>query len=415
MSTPHLVIVGAGAAGCFAAIQAKTANPDVQVTVLEATRKPLAKVRISGGGRCNVTHDCHDRSQLIQAYPRGGKALHSLFSRFSVQDTIDWFASQGVQLKTEADGRMFPVTDDSETIAMALLLALDKLGIPLKTGCRVNELHPQLEAQHRWRVELYDGKSLEADAVLIATGSNPQTRRWLERLEQPWVEQVPSLFTFNSSDPLLDGLAGLSVADVQGSVAIKGQKKPLQQQGPWLITHWGVSGPCVLKLSAWGARAFADLNYQTTVHFDFLPEASAEQVLSTLLARKTDRPKQRLTTESPFPELPKRLWQRFLALKTLPTDLTWADCPNKPLQALAEQLKRHPLEVTGKGVFKDEFVSAGGVDLKGVKMTTLESKRWPGLFFAGEVLDIDGITGGFNFQAAWAGGAVAGRSMAGIC
>lgn len=405
-----LLIIGAGAAGCFAAIHAKATNPDATVIVLEATARPLAKVRISGGGRCNVTHTpAIDRTALIAAYPRGGKALHSLFARFSPQDTVDWFAAHGVPLKTEADGRMFPTTDDSATVVNALLTAMAEAGVTLRTQSRVTAIHPQPTGGFQ---VIVNDSCMQADAVLVATGSNPQAASWMEALGQPWINPVPSLFTFCVSHPVIEELAGVSVPNVVARLQIPGQKKPMEQAGPLLITHWGLSGPAILKLSAFGARALHQANYQLPLTLDLCPALTHEQLTQQFIYRKTETPRQLLGTLSAVPNLPKRLWGRFLDFTDIPPDTLWTDCSNKALTRLAETIKRLPLVITGKGVFKEEFVTAGGVDLKGINMQTLESRLVPALYFAGEVLDIDGITGGFNFQAAWATGYLAGQHLA---
>lgn len=407
---PHLVIIGAGAAGCFAAIQAKAVAPHARVTILEAGNKPLAKVRISGGGRCNVTHGCFDRSALVAAYPRGGKALHGLFARFGPQETIDWFTAHGVALKTEDDGRMFPTTDDSATIVSCLLDTLRRAGVGLLCRQPVTDLTRQPDG--RFALTLFNTEEpVLADAVLIAAGSAPRVADWLEDFAQPWVAQAPSLFTFCVEDARLADLAGVSVPHAVGRLTIPGQKKPLEQSGPLLITHWGVSGPVVLRLSAWGAYALQEAKYKMPVTFDLCPDTSIEELLTQWQARKLDAPRQFMATYCPVEGLPKRLWQRFLEHAGIGPEMKWADVGGKALRQVAESIKQLRLEITGKGVFKEEFVTAGGVALAGVDMRTMESKTVPGLYFAGEVLDIDGITGGFNFQAAWATGFVAGSAM----
>jgi hypothetical protein len=426
MTQPTLVIVGAGAAGCFAAIQAKRTAPHAKVILLEASHKTLAKVRISGGGRCNVTHACPDTATLLEGYPRGGKALLSLFNRFNCADTEAWFAAEGVRLHTEADGRRFPTTNDSSTIVNALLTALSRAGVELRTGHRLTGLQP-LPQPHatgaKWQVELAKHPPITAHAVCLATGgANPTIGQLLAELGVPWVPQVPSLFTFCVDEPTLDGLAGVSVphAAVQlvlppppaGQKLDKLAKQGYRQTGPVLVTHWGLSGPAILKLSAWGARELAHHDYRLPLLVDWLANTPADEVQATFAQRKQAHPKQALTTEPPDPTLPKRLWYALCEKAQLPPELRWADASKVHLASLLTQLKACPLTITGKGVFKEEFVSAGGVDLKGLSMATLAVKHHAGLHIAGELLNIDGVTGGYNFQSAWASGFVAGTAMA---
>jgi predicted Rossmann fold flavoprotein len=419
IGTPHLVIIGAGAAGCFAAIQAKTQAPHARVTLLEASSKPLAKVRISGGGRCNVTHACFDPTALVAAYPRGGKALHGLFARFTVQDTIDWFAEHGVPLKTEDDGRMFPTTNDSATIVACLLDTLRRLGVGLHCRQAVKHIARVEGSENQLALTLADfDEPVIADAVLIATGGSTKPYEWLEDLGLPmpkvWVDQVPSLFTFCTDDPRLVGLAGVSIPNVAGHLAIPGVKKPRVQVGPWLVTHWGLSGPVVLRLSAWEAKALHEANYNLPAVFDFAPDINAEDLMAQWQTRRMAHPRQFVATQcTELPDLPKRLWHKLLEHEAkLNPDTKWADVNNKALKALVAGVKQLRVAVTGKGAFKEEFVTAGGVTLTAVNMRTMQCKALPGLYFAGEVLDIDGITGGYNFQAAWSGGFVAGSAMA---
>ena len=416
---PEVVVIGGGAAGFFGAIACARACPTATVTILEAGRKFLSKVLISGGGRCNVTHHCFDPAQLINHYPRGGRALRGAFSRFQPQDTVAWFNTEGVDLKTEADGRMFPTTDNSETIADALIQAAKMAGVYLRSRTPVADvtyLDPGFE------VQLRNDEIIHADAVLVATGSSAAGHRWAKKLGHTVEAPVPSLFTFNVKDPRLTDLAGVSVemaiATLTPEAAIASPKKsknkknnPLQQTGPLLITHWGMSGPAVLKLSAWGARSLYESAYRGKLRVNWLGGENLETVRSQLTAWKGETPKQTVIGRPRF-SLPKRLWQRLVDAAGIEDQCRWADVSKKQLGRLAQELVQGEFAIAGKGVFKEEFVTCGGVSLKEVNFKTMESKVCPSLHFAGEVLDIDGVTGGFNFQSAWTTGWLAGRAIA---
>jgi predicted flavoprotein YhiN len=429
----NVIVVGGGAAGFFGAIACAESWPHARVTILEAGAQPLAKVRISGGGRCNVTHACFEPAQLIQHYPRGGKALRGAFSRFQPRDTVAWFANRQVTLKTEADGRMFPVTDDSATIVNALMTDADALGVRLKTKAVVTQVevtppmphaHPsetppsQSHAQDtqslpRFRVELKGGHFLMGDRLLLATGSNPKGYAIARQLGHPIQPPVPSLFTFQILDPQLRALAGISAPSVHAQLHCPGHPV-IKQDGPLLITHWGLSGPVILKLSAWGARALHDCEYRAMVRLKWLPQQSADEVRSILIAFKEEHMKRAIATLNPF-GFPRRLWEYFLQTSGITTDIQggdrWANLSKKETNRLITTLTQHDLMIHGKGVFKDEFVTCGGVSLKSVNFKTMESRTCPGLYFAGEILDIDGVTGGFNFQSAWTTGWIAGQSI----
>ncbi|MEL7504120.1 MAG: NAD(P)/FAD-dependent oxidoreductase [Cyanobacteria bacterium J06554_6] len=406
----HSVVIGGGAAGFFGAVTAAMAAPSLRVTLLEAGPEPLSKVRISGGGRCNVTHHCFDPAQLVQHYPRGGKALRGAFSRFQPQDTIAWFAERGVQLKTEADGRMFPVTDDSTTIIDCLTRAALEAGVRVRTRSPVASVARQDDS---FEVTLKAGEGLRCDLILLATGSSPQGYRIAQSLGHTIEPPVPSLFTFNVKDARLRNLKGLSVDPVALKLKLEGVKKPLEQTGPLLMTHWGLSGPAVLKLSAWGARHLQQQRYRATLTVNWLPDMGQDTIRAELVKLKEVRSRQALATHGPF-DFPKRLWQYLLHRCNLDPQLTWANLPKKGLNRLVQELNQGEYTVAGKGVFKDEFVTCGGVRLKEVNFKTMESRLCPELFFAGEVLDIDGVTGGFNFQSAWTTGWIAGQSMAAL-
>ncbi|MEO0374886.1 MAG: NAD(P)/FAD-dependent oxidoreductase [Cyanobacteria bacterium P01_A01_bin.17] len=405
-----IVVVGGGAAGFFGAIACAEACPQAQITLLEAGKTLLAKVRISGGGRCNVTHSCFDPAVLVQHYPRGGKALRGAFSRFQPQDTVAWYAQHQVKLKTEADGRMFPVTDDSDTIVQCLLQASRRLRIEILTGAAVSGIVKQASG---FRVMMVSGRERRCDRILLATGSSPQGWRIARSLGHKIIPPVPSLFTFKIKDARLENLAGVSVNPAHVRLKTEdenGKVSTLEQMGPLLITHWGVSGPAVLKLSAWGARALNTARYRGQLTINWLPESKPEQVREVLQGTRERGARRAIATHNPV-KIPQRLWQRLIDAARISKDKRWADLSKKDLNRLLMHLTQDIYEIQGKGVFKDEFVTCGGVALKEVNFKTLESRCCSGLFFAGEVLDIDGITGGFNFQSAWTTAWLAGQAL----
>ncbi|MGI0492767.1 NAD(P)/FAD-dependent oxidoreductase [Alkalinema pantanalense CENA528] len=403
----RVVVIGGGAAGFFGAIACAEANPSAQVTVLETSREVLAKVRISGGGRCNVTHHCFDPTALVQHYPRGAKALRGAFSRFQPKDTIAWFAARGVELKTEADGRIFPSTDDSGTIVDCLMNAARKAGVKLWLGAMVKTVEKVGET---FRLQLRSGDELVCDRVLIATGSNPQAYQLAKALGHTIVPPVPSLFTLTIRDPRLQDLAGVSVSQAQLKLQIPEDTTKLEQTGPVLITHWGLSGPAVLKLSAWGARILHQTRYQAKLRINWLPSSTPDNLRQELLKVKSQLAKKTISGNCPV-MLPRRLWESLVAQVGIAPQTRWADCSKTAMNALMQELFQGEYVVVGKGVFKEEFVTCGGVELKEVDFKTLESRVCSGLYFAGEVLDIDGVTGGFNFQSAWTTGWLAGQAM----
>lgn len=400
-----VIIVGGGAAGFFAAIQCAEHNQELRIAILERGQKVLEKVRVSGGGRCNVTHACFDIRSLIENYPRGKKALLGPFHQFSCTDTVQWFARRGVRLKTEADGRMFPITDNSGTIIYCLSESVRNAGIEVINGEAVSEIEPPGMEGEVFTLHTRSGNTYTAHKVMIATGSSPQVWNELRRLGYKIVEPVPSLFTFNIADSRIADLAGVSVPLAQ--VRIAGMK--LETSGPLLITHWGLSGPAILKMSAFAARELADRKYLFEVIVNWVGQ-SLPAVEEALIRFKEQNPRKTLAS-NPFAEIPSRLWQRFLDYIGLDRESTYANCPHRELRKLAAAIAGSVFEVRGKSTFKEEFVTAGGIDLKEINFKRFESKRHPGLFFAGEVLDIDAVTGGFNFQAAWTGGWIAGLSM----
>ncbi|MCF7688642.1 MAG: NAD(P)/FAD-dependent oxidoreductase [Cephaloticoccus sp.] len=411
MSSPRVVVVGGGAAGFFAAITCAEANPEARVTLYEATAHPLAKVRVSGGGRCNVTHACFEPRELVKRYPRGGRELLGAFHRWSPTDTIAWFTARGVELKTEGDGRMFPVTDDAVTIIECLQQAAVAAGVEIKTSLGVRKAEAMSAAgEPAFWLTLTDDSELRCDRLLIATGGNRSSVGLViaERLGHAIEPPVPSLFTFHIDDKRLEKLSGIAMENVTASVP--GTK--LSAEGPLLITHWGLSGPAVLKLSAWGAREFAACDYQFKLRINFNPPHTRETLLRAFTALRTQHPRKQLGTWNPF-NLPARFWERLLLTGNIAPTTQWAGVANATLGLLADALVAAEFSVVGKSMNKEEFVTCGGVRLREVDFKTMESRLCPGLHFAGEVLDVDGITGGFNFQAAWTTGRLAGLAMAG--
>lgn len=408
MSTRRVVIAGGGAAGYFAAITCAEANPATEVMLLEATAHPLAKVRVSGGGRCNVTHACFEPRELIKRYPRGGRELLGAFHRWQPRDTEAWFTARRVELKTEGDGRMFPVTDDSTTIVDCLSRAADtaRVTVRLRTALTAVE---RIASTTRFHLGLSNGETLEADGLLLATGGNQGSAglKIAAALGHAIEPPVPSLFTFHIADPRLAELAGLSVPDA----ATRAVGMKLQERGPLLITHWGLSGPAVLKLSAWGARDLHACGYRFTLVVNWIAPLSSEQARAQLAEQRTLYPRRHVAGWNPF-SVPMRLWERLVAAAGIAPTTLWTALSNQGLTALVAQLTQAEFPVTGKSMNKEEFVTCGGVRLSEVDFKTMESRLCPGLFFAGEVLDIDGITGGFNFQAAWTTGRLAGLALA---
>ncbi len=403
--------MGGGAAGFFGAIACAEAHPDTQVTLLEAGREALSKVRVSGGGRCNVTHACFEPSLLVQNYPRGAKALRGALTRFQPKDTVAWFKHHGVALKTEADGRMFPTTDDSSTIIDCFLSAARHVGVHIKHQAIAQSIRRTGDG---FEVQLKSGEVLCCDRVLLATGSNPQGHRLAKALGHEIIPPVPSLFTFNVPEPRLRSLAGIAINPVQMRLVFPNVPKleipKLQQTGACLFTHWGLSGPAALKLSAWGARVLHEAQYRAPLQINWLPDSSGETLREILLQTKTDTPRRAIATTNPF-ALPRRFWEYLVHRANLAEDLQWAQISKTAMHQLLQVLSQDQYSIQGKGVFKDEFVTCGGVNLKEVDFSTLQSKKCPGLFFAGEILDIDGVTGGFNFQSAWTTGWIAGQAI----
>jgi predicted Rossmann fold flavoprotein len=399
------------------------------VTIYEATAHLLAKVKVSGGGRCNVTHACFEPRELVRRYPRGGRELRGAFSRWQPRDTIEWFEERGVKLKTEADGRMFPVTDTSQTVVDCLMAAARKAGVVIRMNCGVKAVEGRAPARPAgeepgpptFQLTLTTGETVAADRVLLATGGNKSgagfaiAAQFGHAIELP----VPSLFTFHVDDPRLQGLSGVSVedasAEVVGQKPIDGRLGPrkaegLKEHGPLLVTHWGLSGPAILKLSAWGARTLHECGYRFTLRVNWAPLFNLDSARAALEAARAASPKKQVATWCPL-GLPLRLWDNLVVAAGLAPGTVWNGLGNPELRVLAAQVCAGEFTVNGKSLFKEEFVTCGGVRLAEVDFRTMESRLTPGLYFAGECLDVDGVTGGFNFQNAWTTGWLAGKAM----
>lgn len=405
----QLVVIGGGAAGFFCAVNAARLNPQLQVILLEKTSKLLSKVKISGGGRCNVTHACYSIADMIKKYPRGHSFLKKAFHHFFTTDTIEWFAQRNVLLKTEADGRMFPQTNTSQTIIDCLLQEANKYKVDIRMNADVKEIRSaENKGPAKFELVFSNGKVIAADYVCIACGGFPKMAQfdWLTKTGHTIEPPVPSLFTFNIPQNNITALMGISVENAV--VKIAGTK--LQQNGPLLITHWGLSGPAALKLSAWGARELADKSYHFTLYVNWLPEFNENSLKEKIQQLRFDIASQKIINRNPF-VLPARLWEYFMKECGINTDLRWADLPAKEQNKLVKVLCGQELEVKGKTTFKEEFVTAGGISLSEIDVNSMQSKLVPGLFFAGEILNIDGITGGFNFQNAWTTGWIAANNV----
>ncbi len=403
MSTSRkIIVIGGGAAGFFGAIAAAEAG--AEVVLLEKGSHFLSKVRISGGGRCNVTHACFDPRELSTRYPRGGKALIGPFNRFQPRDTMEWFESRGAALKTENDGRVFPVSDTSQTIIDTLMNAAQKAGVVCRLHCDVTRIE---KLTSEFQVILANGERLVADKVLLAVGGTraASAGKLAAELGHHLTSAIPSLFTFEIQLPWLRDIPGV-VAEVEVSIPSVG----LRERGPMLVTHWGGSGPAILRLSAWGARGLSELDYHFPLLVNWLGGASREEISNRLTSLRLQHPGKQVSGLAPAP-LPVRLWEKLTTLAAVAPGTTWNRLPREQTQKLIELLHRSVLPVTGKSLNKDEFVTCGGVILPEVDFRTMESRICPGLHFAGEILDIDGITGGYNFQAAWTTGHIAGTAM----
>ena len=396
-----IIIIGGGAAGFFTAINIVEMNPNLKVAILERGKTVLEKVRISGGGRCNVTHACFVPNDLVKFYPRGERELKGPFHQFCSGDTIEWFEKHGVELKIEEDGRMFPVSNSSQTIINCFQEAVKKLKIDVLIGNSVQELY---QGENCWKISTHQ-EVFNCQKVVMATGSNPKMWELLQNLGHSIVEPVPSLFTFNIKDVRIKDLMGLSTL-----ASVKVKKSKLQASGPLLITHWGMSGPGILRLSAWGARELAEKKYQFAIQVNWLNETDFEEAIDLLKTIKEENAKKLVVKYTHF-NLPKRLWENLVKAAEIIEETKWADVNKKQLNTLAEQLTNGEFKVNGKSTFKEEFVTAGGIDLKEVNFKTMESKILPNVYFAGEILNIDAITGGFNFQNAWTGGFIVANAI----
>jgi predicted Rossmann fold flavoprotein len=408
MNKKRLVVIGGGAAGFFCAVNAAKLNPELEVTIIEKSSKLLSKVKVSGGGRCNVTHACFSIAEMIKKYPRGSAFLKKAFHHFFTTDTIEWFAARGVTLHTEADGRMFPVTNSSQTIIDCLMKEANKYGVEILMNKEVKQL--LVGSNGLWSI-VCDQSVIETNYVCIASGGYPKITQfdWLKNATHAIEVPVPSLFTFNLPGNAITALMGVVVEDA--TVKITGTK--LLQQGPLLITHWGMSGPVVLKLSAWAARELALSNWQFTIAVNWLPQYNENTLREKMQQLRFTIATQKIVNRNPF-SLPNRLWEYLLQQSDIKEDLRWADLPGAAQNKLIKNLCTQEFAVKGKTTFKEEFVTAGGIVLNDIDYNTMQSKKLPGLFFAGEVINIDGVTGGFNFQNAWTTGWIAAKAISGL-
>ena len=397
-----IIIVGGGAAGFFTAINSAEKNPNLKIAILERGKEVLAKVKISGGGRCNVTHACFVPNELVKNYPRGEKELKGPFNTFCSGDTIEWFEKRGVPLKIEDDGRMFPVSDSSQTIIDCFLSEIKKYGIQVLTNQSVQSIY---KAENYWKVET-NNENFVCEKLVMTTGSNPKIWEMLAQINHTVLAAVPSLFTFNITDKRIKDLMGLSA---QATIKIKNSK--LQASGPLLITHWGLSGPAILKLSAWGALELAAKKYQFAIEVNWLHDTDMANAVDLLKELKLEHAKKAVSKKCLF-DLPNRLWENLVIAANIEAETKWADLNKNQMQQLANQLTKCEFQVNGKSTFKEEFVTAGGIDLKEINFKTMESKLHQNLFFAGEIVNIDAITGGFNFQNAWTSAVIVANALA---
>jgi predicted Rossmann fold flavoprotein len=401
-----IIVVGGGAAGFFAAINAAEKKQGLKIAILERGREVLQKVKVSGGGRCNVTHACFEAEKLVKFYPRGENELVEPFKKFNPTHTIEWFESRGVKIKREADGRMFPASDSSQTIIDCLMDAAKKNKVEIITNARVEDFDYTPTDKFNWKINVLGDRMLHAKKLMLGTGSDPAIWRLLEKLDLKIIPPVPSLFTFNIKDERIADLMGLSVP--KAKVKILGTK--FESEGPLLITHWGLSAPAILKLSAWAARELNELNYKLKIEVNWLSINTLEEVKQHLHYQINLQSKKNVILNTEF-GVPIRLWKSLCKAADIGEFQKWAETGKKHIQRLAEQLTACKFEVNGKSTFKEEFVTAGGVDLSEIDLKSFSSKKYPSLFMAGEVLNIDAITGGFNFQAAWTGGWIAAQNL----
>jgi predicted Rossmann fold flavoprotein len=404
MGNKQLIVIGGGAAGFFCAVNAARLSPSLQVVVLEKTGKLLSKVRVSGGGRCNVTHSCFDITDMAKRYPRGKNFVKRSFHRFFTSDTIQWFEERGVKLKAEKDGRMFPVTDNSETIINCLLREADRYGVKVLTGIAVTDIRPQ---GNKFIVAT-DKENMEADLVCVASGGFPRKEQydWLRSLPHTIVPPSPSLFTFNAPSHPITKLMGIAVEEAEIRIPALKEK----EKGPLLITHWGLSGPAVIRLSAWLARDLEAMHYKAEVLINWLPEFNENSFREYIIGFRNRNGSVKPRSKSSF-GLPQRLWE-FLLGESGIGDQRWSELSSVQQNRLVRNVVSYSIQISGKTTFKEEFVTAGGITLSELDPDTMQSKLVPGLYFAGEIVDVDGITGGFNFQHAWTSGFNAANDIA---
>ena len=402
----QLIVIGGGAAGFFCAVNAARMNPALKVTILEKSSKLLSKVKVSGGGRCNVTHACFDIADMSKQYPRGQHFVKKSFHQFFTTDTIKWFEERGVKLKAEKDGRMFPVSDSSQTVIDCLMKEVNLFNVEIIPGAEVSRLKSE---NGKFRIELTDLRNLSSNFICIASGGFPKSFMfdWLKKTGHSIVEPVPSLFTFNLPKHPISKLMGISVEKVK--IKITGTK--LEEEGPLLITHWGLSGPVVLRLSAWGARELKERNWEFGISVNWLPEFNEQNLREEFQKLRVAIASQKIMNKNSF-GLPARLWEFLAEQSGIKNEMRWATLPVAIQNRFVKNLVAYNFEVKGKTTFKEEFVTAGGIRLSEIDASSMRSKKIPNLFFAGEVMDVDGITGGFNFQHAWTSGFVAAKSIA---
>lgn len=404
-----LIVIGGGATGFFCAVNAARMKPELEVVILEKSGKLLSKVKVSGGGRCNVTHACHDITEMAMRYPRGRNFVKKSFHSFFTGDTVQWFSERGVQLKTEEDGRMFPISNSSQTIIDCLMNEAEKMGVEIRMHVSVEKLE---KTGDRFNVYIKaSGRETreEADLVCIACGgsSKSETYDWIRSLGHNIEPPVPSLFTFNMPGHPITALMGVSLGDAEVKIPVL----KVKQRGPLLITHWGLSGPAVLKLSAWCARELAEKNYHFSVIVNWVPQYHESGMREYLVMHREQHASMPVKNKNPF-GIPQRLWEFLLQSSGIGFDTRWGELPAASMNKLVKNLCTYELEVSGKTTFKEEFVTAGGVSLSEIDPNTMMSRVVPGLYFAGEVMDVDGITGGYNFQHAWTSGYLAALAMA---
>lgn len=408
MKTQKVVVVGGGAAGFFAAITCAETYPQAEVHLFEKSANVLNKVRISGGGRCNITNALEDPAMVASFFPRGEQELIGPFTRFGTKDTIEWFTSRGVELYAQDDNRVFPKTNTSKRVLDTLIDAAEKAGVILTTKMVVDSITPPSEeTNNKWKVVLYNDTEVLCDRVILAAGGAPQMWNSLSKIGIEINKPVPALFSFVTDERFVDGLAGISFNDVNIQID---KYKRLKMKGDVLFTHWGISGPAILKLSSLAARKLSRLNYNFTLKIDWLPDFPEERLQKELIRFRQVYSRKRLETERLF-NIPGKLWARIVEKAEIPSRIRWVGASMEHINSLVRVLKQTEIEITGKNPNKDEFVLCGGVDLKEVNFKTMESTRFPGLYIAGEVLDIDGLTGGFNLQAAWTTGYLAGKAV----